>query len=318
MLKRLRKIKNNAVLLFHGLIFGLKDADNKMMHQISNKKYDDTQQEQKKQISGVFADMLEQKQTQQVKELRDSYYRIFRESDKYIVSAEYDEDVDEYRATARKKNSSFYEKHVAVDESDNLPIKLIQFNYQTNDGIMENMEQSTFDNNETLNKYLFEIDRDGITPRFKIEKYIKKIVLKKTKKQSKYVMDIYCSIYPRQFHKVDALFINEMRRIMDKKLFTNDIVYFNTFSFTTYKAYNIDDMYQFKLNNFSLKDMFIYDGNFVLRYETNTLIDGLDLTEKYKTIEMDKKYDEKSPKSNTITLDVAEKMFNNVDFNMKK
>ena len=298
-------------MFWHGLLYGLKDADTRIMQQISNKKYDDSEITQNKIIGGVFADYLNQKETQQIKEMRDSYYRILREADKFIVTTTFDEVNDEYRATARRKDSSFQEKHVIIDESDNLPIKLIQFNSIIEEGVHKTMENCSYDNNESNAKYLIEIDREGITPRFRLEKYIKKIVLKRTNKEDKYVLDIYCSIYPRQFNKVDALFINEMRRVMDKKLYTNDTVYFDKLSFTTYKAYNIDDLYYFELNKAKLKDISIFDGNFVLKYDVNAYINGLDLTEKYKTKEMDEKYATNAPKGDTISLDLAERIIQN-------
>ena len=43
----------------------------------------------------------------------------------------------------------------------------------------------------------------------KHEKYIKKIVVKKTDDAEKYIMDVYISIYPRQFMKLDELFIKD-------------------------------------------------------------------------------------------------------------
>lgn len=307
----LRKLRNNIILFFHGLFYGLRDADSKMMKQVANKKYDDNEINQKLEIGGIFNDLLNQKETQQVKEFRDSYYRILKEADKFVVSLTIDKDNDEIRGTARRKDSSFQEKHVIIDESDNLPIKLIQFNYITNDDIDNTIKNNMFDNNETNCQYLFEIDRCGITPRFRIEKYIKKVVLKKTTSSSKYVMDIYCSIYPRQFNSVDALFISEMRRVMEKKLYTNDTVYFDKFSFTTYKAYNVDDIHRFELINNKLKEISIFDGNFVLKYESDAIVNDVDLTEKYKTKEMDEKYSKKASKSNTVTLEQAERFLIN-------
>ena len=307
----LRKLRNNIILFWHGLLFGLKDADSRLMRQIANKKYDDAEINQKIEVGGVYNDLLNQKETQQVKEFRDSYYRVLKEADKFIISTTFDASADEYRATARRKDSSFQEQHVIVDESDNLPIKLIQFNHITNNGVTETIEMNALDNNETNCQYLFEVDRCGVIPRFRIEKYIKKVVLKKTTDASKYIMDVYCSIYPRQFNSVDALFISEMRRVMDKKLYTNDTVYFDKFSFTTYKAYNVDDIHRFELINNRLKDIIIFDGNFVLKYESDAIVNDVDLTEKYKTKEMDEKYETKALKLKALPFECIEKIIEN-------
>ena len=40
----------------------------------------------------------------------------------------------------------------------------------------------------------------------------------------------------------------------------------------------------------------------------NAICDGFDLTTKYKTKEMDEKYAKKAPKSDTISMEMAEKM----------
>lgn len=306
MLKRLR---NKILLLWHGLFFGLKSADSEMMRQIANKKYDDTEINKQLEKDGVFSDFLNMKETQAVKEYRDSYYRIMREADKFIVTGEYDMKNEWFNdVKVIKKGDSFETQHVIIDESDNLPIKLIQFNKPITHSVGDVMEKSLYSDTEATTEYLFNIKRDGITPRFRLEKYIKKIVVKKTSDAEKYIMDVYVSIYPRQFMKLDELFIKDMKKIYEEKDYGNDIINFKTLDFVSDKAYKVDDLYKFEYGNFKVIDISIFDGNYVIKYVVNAICDGFDLTTKYKTKEMDEKYEKKAPKSNIISMEMAEKM----------
>lgn len=304
----LKKIKNKLLLLWHGLMFGLKDADIKLLQQKGNKKYDNDEINKQIEQNGVFADFLNVKETDDVKEYRDSYYRVLREADKYIVNGEFNETTGWFDNIKTSKKTEIETQHVLVDESDGLPIKLIQFNKPI---IKGTTDVHLYDNGESDMQYLFNLEYNAFTPKFRFDKYIKKIVVKKTNNSTKYIIDVYISIYPRQFMKVDDLFTKEMKNIFDKKNYTNDLINFSSLSFVTEKAYKADDMYEFKYLNKKVIDISVFDGNYIIKYEVDALIDGLDLVEKYRTESMDKKYSEKAPKSNILTLDLAERIYGN-------
>ena len=48
--------------------------------------------------------------------------------------------------------------------------------------------------------------------------------------------------------------------------------------------------------------MNLFDGSFVLTFDCNVVNDGTDLTEKFKTKELDDKYAEEAPKQEAIDI----------------
>ena len=71
----LKKLSANARILWHSLFYGMKAADVAMQSQASGEE-GGTEINQKVKPTGAFADMLEQKVTKEVEELRDSYCKI--------------------------------------------------------------------------------------------------------------------------------------------------------------------------------------------------------------------------------------------------
>ena len=52
-------------------------------------------------------------------------------------------------------------------------------------------------------------------------------------------------------------------------------------------------------------EIVIFDGNFVITFDCHIVADGKDIVEKYKTKELDEKYDTVAPKSSSVDLFAA-------------
>lgn len=63
-------------------------------------------------------------------------------------------------------------------------------------------------------------------------------------------------------------------------------------------------MHEFKFERKKLRDIKINDGNYVVSFDVDTLIDQ-DVTEKFKTKELDEKYTANAPKHDAIDINVA-------------
>ena len=73
-------IADKSKIFVNSFFRGLKNADDIMLSQV-NGENGGTEITEKMSGGGVFKDMLQEKETQQVKELRDRYYRILNEAD---------------------------------------------------------------------------------------------------------------------------------------------------------------------------------------------------------------------------------------------
>ena len=294
-MKFLKKIELSLRLFFHGLFFGLRNADATMMQQTSGG--DEQEVNHKIMLTdNVFDDLLQQKETQQVVEMRDKNYRVYRESDKYDVTvtgmdvdgANFDDEESELHAVAVKK-ANIDEPRTKQYETKNYKIVLVQDSREYENDIETKQKEgesgTVIDDKSTL---IFEVSyKDDIIPRFYIERYIQKLVLKENKSGKKRV-DLYFSQYARQFMKQDSLFVAELHRILDGKSPKSDVLAVEKLSFVTDKAYGAEDLHRITLTDFVFKKICQYDGSFVIEFEC--VADDEDVVAKYRTKELDEKY----------------------------
>ena len=209
---------------------------------------------------------------------------------------------------SQKKKENMTTPKLNVYNPENWNVLLIQDNKTIVDGAYEviiSQDASEGEKIDTTNdKYYLKIDRD-VFPRFLIEKYIKKIVVREYENHLK--VDLYCSSYARQFMPTDSLFISEMKNILEKKIKPTDTVMIDSIEFISDGCYGAKDINLFVLGTPSFNGVNMYDGNFVLTYDNVIPICwNVDLTEKYRTDEMDKKYAEKAMRENaTIDFETA-------------
>ena len=289
-MKFILRLYNKIKLFWHALFWGMKGVDSLLT---SNQK---TQGGSAFEVSddaggGVFKDILEEKVTQEVQELRYTSYKVANESKKYRYVGN--------GKVVKKTETQLTERHGAVDESDNLPIILIQ----DSSLICEDVLTSLNDVNNTNSKkvyhdYTIKVERDCM-PRFRIENYVKKIVLKEA--DGNYVLDLYCSKYPSQFsEKKDRAFLSELKRIQDGLVRNSDMLDFQTLSFVTTNAWGIDDWYKFSFSDFELDNIIEYDGNYVIRLGCQASIFMENLLDKIYSESAEKKYENKEAKENVV------------------
>lgn len=255
MLNVFKKVSLYFKLFWHSLFFGMKNAETIIMNsKKSNNDYgvetpDDSN-------GGVFKDVLNKKLTQEVKELRYSSYAVASESKKYKYIGD--------GKAEKKSESQLSEKHGYVDESDGLPILVIQdCSIVCEDVLTTLKEVNKTSDKKVFSEYNLKI-KHNIFPRFLIESYIKKIVVKQA--DGNYVIDLYCSKYPRQFNeKKDRAFISELKKIKNKEVKDSDILDISEISFVTSNAWGIDDWYRFSFTDFEFYDIIEFDGNYIIR-----------------------------------------------------
>ena len=144
------------------------------------------------------------------------------------------------------------------------------------------------------------IERDGITPRFFLEKYAKKVVVRNNDNRA--YVDLYFSIYASQFGKVDAILVSNLHRIFEEKNLRSDLTDFISIEWYSDKAWNSDDVCHFKYDDIKFINIDIFDGNFVLTFDCNVVKDGIDLAEKFKTEELDEKYANEEAKHEAVDI----------------
>lgn len=311
MVKLFKKIHLWFVLFFHGLFRGLRSADSTMLSQVSGEDGDDQEISHKLEINNVYNDLLREKKTQEVLEVIDMSYRVAREADKYEVTLIGDLGDDsvgsekELSAIAVKKVAMKYDKHPEVFNERGYHVTLIQDNKKIQK--TSNFAMTAEDLKEALNTNgkdfttLIDIKYNDFTPRFALQNFVTKIVVRETK-SGKTKIDLYLPTEAGQFTKTDAILIAELHRIMDNNLKKTDFLDIQALSFTTDKAYGAEDYIWYNFAFLKFKKITIFDGNFVLTFEVGAK-QSVDIVEEHKTDSLSKKYEEMAPRKDGISIE---------------
>ena len=304
-----KKVWLNAAMLFHGIFHGMKGADVTILSQVSGEDGDDQEISHKLEINNVYADLLREKKTQEVQETIDMSYRVAREADNYevtLVGDLGDESVGsdkELSAIAVKKVNMKYDKHPEVFNEKGYHVTLIQDNKKiTKRGVWAaQLSDFVAALNTNGGDYVttVEIKYDGFTPRFALEKFVTKVVMRETK-AGKQKIDLYIPTEAGQFTKTDAILIAELHRIKDNALEKTDFLDIQTISFVTDRAFGVDDYIWYSLSSLKFKKISIFDGSFVLTFEVGAS-QTLDIVEAHKTESLTKKYKEMAPRKKEIS-----------------
>ena len=292
MKKFFKKITNWIYLTWVGLFYGLKATDKEVFTQSGVDMGGGISMDEEMHTNRISHDLLAGKETQAVKELRYRTYQVDREAKNY-------EYFSPYLATKRDKQDS---KFVKYENEDNLPIITIQNNIAEVKGVLETLEYVNRVNEKT--EYTIKITRGKFLPRYRIEEYTKRLVVKEYEKDTKAVLDFYVSMYPNEEDVKSKGFVNEIKRIKENGV-RSDIIDFKTVSFITSHAYLLDDMIEFKFKNIVYKDIKEFDGHYVISFLSDIVINGKDLVENFKSKSMEEKYKNKERKTVVYDLNPA-------------
>lgn len=292
-LKFLKRVYFYIRIFWNGLFIGMKNTNKLLIS--SQKDIDGALEITKNDSGGVYKDLLEQKITQEVEELRYTSYIVANESKKYKYIGN--------GTVVKKNNLELNEKHGIIEESDNLPIILIQDISLVCESVNNILKEVNLKENKKINsEYNIKINRKNL-PRFKIEEYIKKLVLKES--DENYVLDLYCSKYPRQFsERKDKPFLSEIKKIKNKEIKPNDILDFEEISFITNNAWGVDDYHSFSFNSFEFYDIIDFDGNYIIRLGCESNVFMKNLLDEIYSKSADEKYKNKEAKKGFI-LDIT-------------
>lgn len=300
----LKKIRLNLTLFFHGLFQGLRQADQTMLAQVSGEESDDQEITHRLELKSVYADLLRENKTEEVMETVDMSYRVAREANKYDVTIigglgdDYVGSDKELSAVAVKKVAMKYEKHPELFNEKTYHVTLIQDNKKIPK--KGNLSAGLKDFEAAINAPehdfvpLIELEYDGFIPRFTLENFVTKIVVRETK-AGKTKLDLYIPSEAGQFTKTDAILIAELHRIMDNDLKKTDFLDIKSLRFVTDKAFGAEDLIEYYFTDFKFNKMTIFDGSFVLTFNVSPA-ETFDIVESHKTKSLDKKYEEMAPK----------------------
>lgn len=250
----------------------------------------------------VSTALLAGKETQEVKELRYRTYAVDREAQTYEVFSP---------TLAMKKDELEKQdtKFIYYDDSDGLDVITIQNNFPLVETVEESLERVGSRGKKT--EYWIKIEREfGFMPRYRLEEYTKRIVVKEKTKGKTAIIEFYVSKYPHEMDLKSKGFVKEIEKVMNDNV-RSDVLDINIVSFTTNHAYKVVDMllYTFKVKE--LRGITEYDGHYVIKYLADIVVNGQDRTDQFYNEEMANKYKNKEKKIvvHNLTPDTEDKIY---------
>lgn len=138
-----------------------------------------------------------------------------------------------------------------------------------------------------------EIIRNQI-PKFKLENYTKKLNVRKINETER-LLEFYVSKYPDEYNRTSRLFLSDLKKaIVEPEKST--ILEFTGVNFITYKSMGANDFLEFEYNIISFDKIIEYNGFYVIKFIAEINIDGRDILDIHRVVELDKKYENKQKK----------------------
>lgn len=282
---KLKKIKD----LWVAFMYGMKNTEDVTLKQTSASDNHGVTINQTINDSRVSKALLKGELTEEVKELVYRNYLVDKES----KSFEY------YTPTLAMKRDKLDSKFVSYWNDDNLKVITIQPNnvFENGIGSINANAEGVYKSYELLGNdvsFTIKLKRGEFTPRFYIEEYTKRIVVRKIDDNHD-MIDFYVSKYPDVSDFKSKGFVREIEKIKNESL-RSDIIDIKGISFVTDHAYKLNDMMEFEFNNISLQYINEFDGHYVISFKGYVLKNGVDLTKKYYNKTMADKYEMKVKK----------------------
>lgn len=285
-------------VFWYSLFYGMEAANKMIVSQ--NGDMSDNGIHQNISKGGVMEDLLEQRVTKEVEELREKHYRIIKEADKYdpsTITMTFDENGNPIFSNTDhilKKTYADFMKHPPVYETEGTQLRTIQDN-KVFDKETSHFPTGLYDYDTTLS-----VKRANILPRIEIDKFVTKMVVRQTHGSERAFVDFYLPTSASQFGKIDAILVSNLYTMFETKNYRSDLTEFEEIEWYSDKAWNSDDMCLFKYNDIKLADINVFDGSFVFTFDCHIVSDGKSIVDKYMTEEMEEKYRNIEPKTNTL------------------
>lgn len=269
----------------------------------------------KKNTEGTLMDSLINGQVnQEVKDLRWRNYKIIQESSKLSTKITGYDDSDNPITKTEVKNTAL--NKLNVDDFDSYTVQMCFFNEAVTNSVNDTLDTNYVDSLDKPiiikedvaivghisgdNYYKFYKSEKplkvirNITPKFNIEDYTKKIIVRDIDDKNK-LLELYVSKYEDPYKKTSRLFLKELNKTKNNHLSTSllEIIGIN---FITYKTIGCDDFKYFEYDNLVFDKIIEFDGNYVIKFKANVKTNGVNIFEKYTEKELETKYQNKDIK----------------------
>ena len=261
---------------FYSFFGGMKSSEDIILH--SNVNDDGCNQSITQEVNSerISKALLRGEVTQEVGELRYRTYMVDKES----------KDFEYYAPTLAIRKDKQDNRFIKYDNSDGEALILSQENKPKVETVLETLKQVGGRGVKT--EYTIHIKRGFTTPRYRLERYIKRLDIK-GEEYGHDIIDIYVTKYFNPTDFTSKGFVKSIEKtLVDKK--TPDFLEFKSIYFTTSGAYGEEDLTEVSITNLKYIETKEFDGNYIIRFSGDVVSKKVDLTKKYYSKTMDEKY----------------------------
>lgn len=286
----IEKIKKKIRALVISFLYGLKNTESEIFGQKTSGSESNSLEQKLKQNDLADA-LLKGEVTQEVEMLRDRTYLVSEESKKFNVI------IDTVGTTKAIKKMGRQKTPICFNE-DGFEIYIVMDNKEIPTGVLDGLQSVGGYGIKNIFPLKFEYE---YSPKFKLEEYVNKIVIRKKTEDDTLLLDLYVPIYSNSFERLQKLFDNELNKVKENKRKPININ-FKSVSFVSNKAYGTEDLIPYTLNDIKFIKISEFDGKNILTYEANLLSKNEKITEKYKNKKLRKNYETNAPRNTKLNL----------------
>jgi len=278
--------------------------------------------QERRHTQGTLADsLINGEVTEEVLNIRWRTYKVLRASEGIIADITgYDEEGLPI-VTIKRSNKKRGLSKVKLDSFDTYPLEMIVDNspiVTSGNDIMDN------DNIKLTDEPILNIDEDSVIisathgeitaieyfannkselpikviretiPKFELEKYTTKLNIRDIDGKNK-LLEFCVSTYINEDDRRSRLFISDIKKAIENPR-SSSILDIKGVEFTTYKTLGVDDFLQYKYNIISFDKIVIFNGDYLIKFICEVVVNGNDILEQYRVETLDKKYENKEKK----------------------
>lgn len=280
--------------------------------------------QERRHTQGQLMDSLKQGEiTQEVMNLRWRTYKVLKASDG--VTAEitgYDKDgmpITKVRKVDKKRGLS----KIKLDTFDTYPLEMVVDNTPIASGsndamdntfinIYDEVQKNFNEDGELISASHGEIKSDEyfatnkadlpiqvgrmFIPKFEIERFTKKLNVRKVNDEGIRLLEFYISMYPDVEDRKSRLLISDIKKAIENPVAAT-FLELREVGFITYKTLGVEDFFEFQYDIIELDKIIEFNGHYVIKYLAKVRVDAKDILEEHRVAELDEKYENKEKKT---------------------
>jgi hypothetical protein len=130
--------------------------------------------------------------------------------------------------------------------------------------------------------------------KFQIENFAKKMNVR-TISETEKLLEFYVSKYSDEDNRKSSLFLSEIKKAINNPRAT-DFLDILSVTFVSYNTTGVRDMLDFEYKITKFDKLVEFDGYYVIKFKSEVIKNGESLIDKYREVELDKKYENKEKK----------------------